>query len=362
MSDMKKLLQIVTESGEKARIDEGVNVSINVSGDSPCDVGEVLAKVTNLSSPRPVTPDMMPAPSAPPPMPMMKAIDIVGKADEPKNPPMHPTMPPMAPETMGQDPMMPDPSEEEAISTGGIMNPPAGQSGGAGMGSVEMGGDQAELEALISQAEEDLGLSEQDPEDDEEDDNPYDTVDDIPDHRYNESPMDLTSILKKHSLAFASWKRGGDIQDDPEFFQDLFDYYSDEMPYGVQKGREGDPAYWIDNQLSQEIGGQDESLLDPAMGSAHGEGSESKALTMNSSYKDIHDRLREIDRALAKKNEEFKNEPNPSMKDTNYMTKDLAGGLNKPKTMHKHSYKQGDNPMAMEATVRSEWEKYKLGE
>ena len=285
---MKKLLQIVTESGEKARIDEGVNVSINVSGDSPCDVGEVLAKVTNLSNPRPVTPDMMPAPSAPPPMPMVKALDIVGKADEPTNPPMHPTMPPMAPETMGQDPMMPDPSDED-IGTGGIMNPPAGQSGGA-----TMSGSQEELESLLSQAEEELGLSETDPEDDSSDYGPGDFADDEVDR----------------------------LKDEPE----------------------------------------DESLLDPAMGSAHGEGEETKALTMNSSYKDIHDRLREIDRALAKKNEEFKNEPNPSMKDTNYMTKDLAGGLNKPKTMHKHSYKQGDNPMAMEATVRSEWEKYKLGE
>ena len=47
------------------------------------------------------------------------------------------------------------------------------------------------------------------------------------------------------------------------------------------------------------------------------------------------------------------------MSDTNYMTKDLAGGLNKPKTMHKHSYKQGDNPMAMETIVREEWQKFK---
>jgi hypothetical protein len=40
--------------------------------------------------------------------------------------------------------------------------------------------------------------------------------------------------------------------------------------------------------------------------------------------------------------------PDPSYQDINYMTKDIAGGLNKEKTMHKHSYKQGDNPMAME--------------
>ena len=34
-------------------------------------------------------------------------------------------------------------------------------------------------------------------------------------------------------------------------------------------------------------------------------------------------------------------------KDTDYMVNKLAGGMNNPKTMVKHSYKQGDNPMAM---------------
>jgi len=48
-------------------------------------------------------------------------------------------------------------------------------------------------------------------------------------------------------------------------------------------------------------------------------------------------------------------------KDTDYMVNKLAGGMNKPKTMVKHSYKQGDNPMAMpeskeelRATIRAE--------
>ena len=42
MTDMKKLLELVTE---KTTLNEGVNVSINVSGDSPNDVGDVLARV-----------------------------------------------------------------------------------------------------------------------------------------------------------------------------------------------------------------------------------------------------------------------------------------------------------------------------
>jgi hypothetical protein len=41
--------------------------------------------------------------------------------------------------------------------------------------------------------------------------------------------------------------------------------------------------------------------------------------------------------------------PDPEYADTNFMTKDIAGGINGPKDMYKHSYRQGDNPMAMEA-------------
>jgi len=49
----------------------------------------------------------------------------------------------------------------------------------------------------------------------------------------------------------------------------------------------------------------------------------------------------------------------PEYKDTDYMLNKLAGGLGRQQTMYKHSYKQGDNPMAMEgedlrAAIRAE--------
>ena len=44
--------------------------------------------------------------------------------------------------------------------------------------------------------------------------------------------------------------------------------------------------------------------------------------------------------------EEYANEPNPEISDVEYMTKDLAGGLNKPKKQFKKEY-PGDNPMTM---------------
>ncbi len=46
-------------------------------------------------------------------------------------------------------------------------------------------------------------------------------------------------------------------------------------------------------------------------------------------------------------NEAYENEPDEKYDDHLKIIKHLAGGMNKEKTMVKHSYKQGDNPMAM---------------
>jgi hypothetical protein len=49
------------------------------------------------------------------------------------------------------------------------------------------------------------------------------------------------------------------------------------------------------------------------------------------------------------KEEAWANEPEEDYKSVDYMNNQIAGGMNKPKQMSKHSYKQGDNPMAMES-------------
>jgi len=48
------------------------------------------------------------------------------------------------------------------------------------------------------------------------------------------------------------------------------------------------------------------------------------------------------------------NEPDEKYSDTNYMTKDLSGGINKQKTMHKPAAK-GDSPMAIESIKERLW-------
>lgn len=56
--------------------------------------------------------------------------------------------------------------------------------------------------------------------------------------------------------------------------------------------------------------------------------------------------------------------PEEEYYDINYMTNDLAGGMNGPKKQFKHSYKQGDNPMAedvvqLKNNLLAEFEQFK---
>ena len=58
-------------------------------------------------------------------------------------------------------------------------------------------------------------------------------------------------VLKKYPNEFAKLKVSGDVMEiyDTPLYQALFDYYQDEMPYGTQKARDGDPVEWINDRL-----------------------------------------------------------------------------------------------------------------
>jgi hypothetical protein len=64
----------------------------------------------------------------------------------------------------------------------------------------------------------------------------------------------LEGILSKFSADYAKFKAGGDIDANQDFFDALYEYYFDEMPYGVKKARDGDPYEWITDRLDQESG------------------------------------------------------------------------------------------------------------
>ena len=55
---------------------------------------------------------------------------------------------------------------------------------------------------------------------------------------------EVKAILAKHGVSSID-----DMELDGELYQDLFDYYSDEMPYGTMKARDGDPMEWILTKL-----------------------------------------------------------------------------------------------------------------
>ena len=64
----------------------------------------------------------------------------------------------------------------------------------------------------------------------------------------------LESILSQYSADYAKFKEGGEVDENQDFFDALYEYYFDEMPYGVKKARTGDPLEWITQRLDQEAG------------------------------------------------------------------------------------------------------------
>lgn len=44
-----------------------------------------------------------------------------------------------------------------------------------------------------------------------------------------------------------------DLANFEDLYEKLFEYYSDEMPYGTQKARTGDPYNWITEKLQKEL-------------------------------------------------------------------------------------------------------------
>lgn len=69
---------------------------------------------------------------------------------------------------------------------------------------------------------------------------------------------ELEAILDQFPEAWAAFKAGGDLDDNPDFYEALFNYYSEsgEMPYGTQKARDGDPIQWISAKLDDLAGNQ----------------------------------------------------------------------------------------------------------
>jgi hypothetical protein len=58
-------------------------------------------------------------------------------------------------------------------------------------------------------------------------------------------------VMSKHPEATKKLLQSEDLMDiyDTELYMDLFDYFSEEMPYGTQKARDGDPVEYMQDKL-----------------------------------------------------------------------------------------------------------------
>lgn len=69
-----------------------------------------------------------------------------------------------------------------------------------------------------------------------------------------ESDNELQNIVKNYHADIKKFKSTGEMSEN--LFDALYQYYalSGQMPYGIQKGRDGDPMDWIANELERDIG------------------------------------------------------------------------------------------------------------
>ena len=68
----------------------------------------------------------------------------------------------------------------------------------------------------------------------------------------------LDHIADKYKRDIKDFEATGNLSDD--LFDALYDYYQDDMPYGVQKARSGDPHEWIADRITQDLGLESTSL------------------------------------------------------------------------------------------------------
>jgi hypothetical protein len=63
--------------------------------------------------------------------------------------------------------------------------------------------------------------------------------------------MTLTEICEKHKEEIPNFLERWDMSD--ELFQDLYDHYFDDIPYGIKKARTGDPEEWVAERFNDDV-------------------------------------------------------------------------------------------------------------
>jgi len=61
----------------------------------------------------------------------------------------------------------------------------------------------------------------------------------------------LSEICEKHKAEIPTFLETWDMSD--ALFQDLYEYYFDDMPYGTRKARDADPYEWVAERFNDDV-------------------------------------------------------------------------------------------------------------
>ena len=60
---------------------------------------------------------------------------------------------------------------------------------------------------------------------------------------------EVRDILNKYPEAYAKILDDGEVNDNEKLYDELYEYFLEDMPYGTAKARDGDPVEWITEHL-----------------------------------------------------------------------------------------------------------------
>ena len=74
----------------------------------------------------------------------------------------------------------------------------------------------------------------------------------VTESRLMESENTFDHILHHYSAEVKKFKKGHELDD--RLYDALYDYYSEDMPYGIKKARDGDPYTWVSDKFDEDLG------------------------------------------------------------------------------------------------------------
>jgi hypothetical protein len=76
----------------------------------------------------------------------------------------------------------------------------------------------------------------------------------------------MQHILHTYNRDVRDFEETGEMSEN--LYDALYDYYFDDMPYGVKKARDGDPYEWVSDRFASDIGMNETMQVDPMQGGA----------------------------------------------------------------------------------------------